>query len=114
MVGLLRSTLRGELDVPAAVQARYPATLHLDLLPQVRGQGIARQLFEQYREAMWKLRVPGIHAQTLSENAAIRGFNLALGFRPVQTQTLTAWSHLDAEPVQVTTWVLDLATSPCR
>ena len=102
----LTALLGGELDVPDWVRRRFPATLHLDLLPEARGQGIGRQLFERYIAAMRAAGVRGIHAQTLSVNAPIARFNAAVGFRIVASRGLHAYCHLDGQPIQIHTWVM--------
>ena len=106
--GLLMSMLRGESDLPAGLIERYPATLHLNLLAETRGRGVGRRLFAMYIERMRSLGVRGVHAQTLSSNAAVAGFNKSVGFRMVATRPFTAYAHVDPQPISVHTWVLPL------
>ncbi len=106
--GTLKSMMRGELALPPGIIERYPATLHLNLLAETRGQGLGRRLFERYIARIRRLGVRGVHAQTLSVNAGVAKFNEALGFRQVATRPFTAYAHVDPQPISVHTWVLPL------
>jgi len=108
ILGLLRSIIGGESDLPTGVLERYPATLHLNLLAETRGRGVGRRMFETYIERMRRLGVRGVHAQTLSVNANVAKFNEALGFRLVASRPFRAYAYLDSQPVSVCTWVLPL------
>jgi GNAT superfamily N-acetyltransferase len=108
LLRMLRSLLSGELDAPASVRRGYPATLHIDLLPQARGKGIASLLFCQYVERMRQLGVRGIHAQSLADNAAIAAFNRRAGFQLIETKTIRAFGDANGKPVSVCTWVMPL------
>ncbi len=108
LLGMLRSHLRGELELPAWVRDRYPATWHFNLLPPARGGGIGRALFERFVADVREHRVPGIHAQTLSTNEPIARFNRAAGLRMVHTQPLTCFAHAGETSLAVHTWVRDI------
>ncbi len=108
LLRMLRSLICGELDITASIRRRYPATLHMDLLPHARGRGIASRLFGRYIEAMRRLGVPGVHAQSLGDNQAIAAFNRRVGFRLVETRPIRALGEVDGEPPTVCTWVLAL------
>jgi ribosomal protein S18 acetylase RimI-like enzyme len=63
--------VRGE----ALFDARWPAHLHIDLLPEGRGRGLGRRLMELWFARLRSLGVPGVHLGTFAENtAAIRFF----------------------------------------
>jgi ribosomal protein S18 acetylase RimI-like enzyme len=54
---------------------RYPSHLHIDLLPEARGQGFGRRLMEQWFARLRGLGSPGVHLRTFAENQnAIRFF----------------------------------------
>jgi GNAT superfamily N-acetyltransferase len=108
LLRMARSLTSGELDVPARVLRRYPATLHIDLLPHARGKGIASRLFGRYVEAMRQLGVPGIHGQSLRDNTAIAAFNRRAGFRLIEIKPVRALGDADGRPVTVCTWVMPL------
>ncbi len=59
---------------------RYPAHLHMNLLPEARGKGIGRQLVDAYRAALGERGVPGIH---LYCGPKPREFYLRCGFQPL-------------------------------
>ncbi len=62
------------------VDARWPAHLHIDLLPEARGRGVGRRLMNHWFDRLRKLGVCGVHLGTFAENHdAIRFFE-ACGF----------------------------------
>ncbi len=62
---------------------RYPAHLHIDLLPVARGRGAGARLVQGWLERLRAEGVPGCHLQTFAENTGGRAFFAAMGFRPV-------------------------------
>ena len=60
---------------------RWPAHLHIDLLPEARGGGAGRRLVHAWLDRLRELGVPGCHLQTMSENANAIAFFGAVGFR---------------------------------
>lgn len=61
----------------------HPAHLHIDLLPEVQGQGWGRRLIETLLAALRERGVTGLHLVASSENAGALAFYRRLGFRPV-------------------------------
>jgi len=59
---------------------RWPAHLHIDLLPEARGRGLGRRLMEGWLARLRELRVPGVHLGTFRENAPAIAFFEACGF----------------------------------
>jgi len=60
---------------------RWPAHLHIDLLPHARGFGAGRQLVTAWFARLRGVGVEGCHLQTMAENAPAITFFEALGFR---------------------------------
>jgi ribosomal protein S18 acetylase RimI-like enzyme len=60
---------------------RYPAHLHIDLLPHVRGTGLGRVLMSNWLDRLRSLGVPGVHLGTMAENTSAVAFFESLGFR---------------------------------
>ncbi len=108
LLGLARSALRGELDVPRPVREAFPATWHINLLPETRGRQVGQRLFACFTERLAQRGVRGIHAQTLSINLPVTRYLQALGLSQVATSPLTAWQHLDLQPLYLHTWVKTL------
>ena len=108
LLAMLRSALRGELDLPPAVARDYPATFHMDLLPEARRRGLGRQLLDRFLSRMRQLGVPGVHAQPLSVNEPILRLTEAEGFRLVGRRSLSAFAHVDPRPIEVCTYVMRL------
>ena len=65
-----RRPTAGELDDP-----RWPAHLHVNVMPQVRGHGVAAALMSRWFDRLTDAGSPGCHLQTLVENPrAVRFF----------------------------------------
>lgn len=58
LLGLLRSFVRGELALPPGVARCFPATCHMNLLPDSRRIGLGRKLFETFLETLGALSSP--------------------------------------------------------
>jgi GNAT superfamily N-acetyltransferase len=61
--------------------ARWPAHLHIDLLPEARGHGAGRQLVQAWFAVLRERGVDGCHLQTMVENTDAIAFFTAVGFR---------------------------------
>ncbi|WP_295819082.1 N-acetyltransferase [uncultured Microbacterium sp.] len=57
-----------------------PAHLHIDLLPEVQGQGWGRRLIEALRDRLRAAGVPGVHLVAAGTNAGAIAFYERLGF----------------------------------
>ncbi|GAA1961676.1 GNAT family N-acetyltransferase [Agromyces allii] len=58
----------------------YPAHLHIDLLPELQGQGFGRRLIDTLRDALAERGVPGLHLSMDPGNVSARAFYDRLGF----------------------------------
>ena len=59
---------------------RWPAHLHIDLLPGIRGRGVGAALLRRWLARLDDAGVAGCHVQTLAENApAVAAFQ-SVGF----------------------------------
>jgi GNAT superfamily N-acetyltransferase len=65
---------------PDAVVDRYPAHLHIDLLPRLQGKGVGRALMERLLDALDEQNVPGVHLEVAPGNRRAIGFYERLGF----------------------------------
>lgn len=70
-----RRTLAGEL-----VDPRWPAHLHINVEQRARGTGAAQRLVDLFVRRVRAEGVPGVHLQTLVENARAARFFAGLGF----------------------------------
>lgn len=70
-----REPTAGELDDP-----RWPAHLHINLLPCARGTGAATRLMNQWFDTLVAHGSPGCYLQTLVENARAVRFFRRMGF----------------------------------
>jgi ribosomal protein S18 acetylase RimI-like enzyme len=62
----------------------YPAHLHIDLLPELQGQGFGRKLIRELLAALRERGVPGVHLGVAERNTSARAFYERLGFRPLR------------------------------
>lgn len=60
--------------------ADYPAHLHIDLLPELQGQGFGRRLIDTLRDALAARGVPAVHLGMDAANTGARAFYDRLGF----------------------------------
>jgi ribosomal protein S18 acetylase RimI-like enzyme len=60
---------------------RWPAHLHIDLLPSARGVGAGRRMVHAYFALLRDREVTGCHLQTMAENTSAIAFFSAVGFR---------------------------------
>jgi ribosomal protein S18 acetylase RimI-like enzyme len=68
---------------PPDIAAGYPAHLHIDLMPQVRGLGLGRTLIDRLVDELRDRGVPGVHLGVDDQNHNGIGFYEHLGFREI-------------------------------
>ena len=66
---------------------RYPAHLHIDLLPPLQGRGLGRLLMSRLMRALRERGVPGLHLSLSPANTRARGFYDHIGFHEVPSST---------------------------
>lgn len=64
--------------------AEYPAHLHVNLDPALRGKQVGRRLAERFLAQLATWRVPGVHAGVREDNAGALRFFERLGFVPIR------------------------------
>jgi ribosomal protein S18 acetylase RimI-like enzyme len=69
---------------PRRISDRYPAHLHVDLLPQLQGQGLGRSLLERFMAAAASNGATGVHLGVSTGNDRAIGFYARLGFHLVE------------------------------
>lgn len=72
---------RGTLDSPFVRD--YPAHLHIDLLPELQGEGWGRRLVETLVGALRERGVAGVHLEASVDNAGAQAFYPRVGFAPL-------------------------------
>lgn len=63
----------------------YPAHLHIDLLPELQGQGWGRKLIEALCTELRSRGVQGLHLVASAENLGALAFYERLGFTPLKS-----------------------------
>jgi GNAT superfamily N-acetyltransferase len=91
-----------------AVLARWPAHLHLNLLPEARGKGGGRALVEWFLDHLRHHRVPGVHLATRSDSDAPAFFR-SMGFRSETQHALLGLLPEDPALHSITLFVRDLS-----
>jgi ribosomal protein S18 acetylase RimI-like enzyme len=61
----------------------YPAHLHIDLLPELQGQGWGRRLIETLEQALRERGVTGLHLVAGAENTGAVAFYERIGLTPL-------------------------------
>jgi ribosomal protein S18 acetylase RimI-like enzyme len=69
------------------VVERYPAHLHIDLLPRIQGQGAGRRLMTTLLDGLAAAGAPGVHLGVSKANQRAVGFYRRMGFTDVHTYT---------------------------
>jgi ribosomal protein S18 acetylase RimI-like enzyme len=64
---------------PDELYERYPAHLHIDILPRGQGAGLGRRLFRTLMEALRSREAPGLHLGVGSGNPGALAFYKAVG-----------------------------------
>ena len=76
---------------PADIVSRYPAHIHMNLLPRLRGQRVGTGLLQLWTEQAKAAGVGGIHLGASSRNIGGVAFWTKSGFEPLQTIGRTVW-----------------------
>lgn len=92
------AALRGE--IPGPDLSRYPAHLHINLLPDWRGFGLGRRLIEAYLHQLREQHVPGVFLQTTSMNAIAVKLYEKVGFCLLGSRQTRMYEHLIDTPVE--------------
>ena len=69
------------------LMTRWPAHLHIDLLPEARGLGAGHALLTRWLDRLDADNVPGCHLTTMAENTGAVAFFAAHGFTPLGATT---------------------------
>ena len=67
---------------PASLTDRYPAHLHINLLPRLQGTGLGRLLIERLVAQLRQRGVAGVHLGVSATNEPAIGFYRHMGFEP--------------------------------
>ena len=95
MLRLWREVEDGEST--AAIQAAYPAHLHIDLLAEYQSMGVGTRLMRHFEAHMQGLNVAGIHLQTSNRNRKAVPFYHKMGFELIKetpVQSHPVFDHL--------------------
>jgi ribosomal protein S18 acetylase RimI-like enzyme len=77
-----RDARRHRLPIGHVDLHRWPAHLHINLLPSARGSGVGSTLMRQWLDRLRDRGVRGCHLETMAENAGGLAFFSATGFTP--------------------------------
>lgn len=80
MLDMVMSAVRREPTAAEFDDPRWPAHLHMNLLPQVRGTGVGAALMNRWFDRLRETGSRGCHLQTLVENTRAVMFFERMGF----------------------------------
>lgn len=83
--------IRSPGSSPADLMQRYPAHIHMNLLPRLRGQRIGTRLLQMWIAQARAAGVRGIHLGANAKNTGGMAFWTRSGFTPLQTVGRTVW-----------------------
>ncbi|WP_037465596.1 GNAT family N-acetyltransferase [Shimazuella kribbensis] len=91
------------------IDERWPAHLHINLLPSARGTGLAAILIDNWLTRLKKFNSSGCHLSTISQNTQAIKFFKKMGFRkhgePLVISGMRGWN---GENLQQQIMVLDI------
>jgi ribosomal protein S18 acetylase RimI-like enzyme len=67
--------------------SRYPAHLHINLLPPIQGKGQGRALMNTLFAELGRRKIPGVYLGVMTKNTAAIGFYNKIGFSVLQEET---------------------------
>ncbi|HSK22468.1 MAG TPA: GNAT family N-acetyltransferase [Egicoccus sp.] len=70
---------------------RYPAHLHVDLLPEAQGHGVGRALVERFCQAVEARGACGVHLGVAAQNVQAQAFYRRIGFEALATTEGAVW-----------------------
>jgi GNAT superfamily N-acetyltransferase len=106
MVDLVSAKRRGdEVASGEAVDPRWPAHLHINVVPQARGTGAAQELMAAWQDWLTRHGSPGCHLQTLVENTRATRFFAKAGFVAHGSTPVVPGIRLDGQRVRQQTMV---------
>lgn len=77
---LHHTIFNGREEITSSWYSQYPAHLHIDLLPQLQGQGCGRKLMETLWNALSKKNIPGVHLGVSASNESAISFYEKMNF----------------------------------
>jgi GNAT superfamily N-acetyltransferase len=80
---------------PPDIVARYPAHIHMNLLPRLRGQRVGTALLERWIAQARAADVRGIHLGASAKNTGGIAFWTRSGFEPLRTIGQSVWLGMD-------------------
>lgn len=85
--------------LPPVDLARFPAHLHINLLPRAQGVGLGRALMARLIAALGARGAKGLHLGAAAANRRAIGFYSHLGFTPVATTPGAVFMTRDLSPL---------------
>lgn len=93
---IFRALCDGRLAVPDIVKD-YPATLHINVLPEARGSGAGTNLMAAYLRLLSDAKISGVRMATMSEKAGV--FFEKNGFSILYRSTRPYFRHIIGKDV---------------
>ncbi|GGR81210.1 GNAT family N-acetyltransferase [Deinococcus sedimenti] len=94
---------------PQADPVRFPAHLHLNLLPDARGHRLGERLLRAHLRTLAGAGVPGVQLSTTTENAAALGLYRKVGFQVAHRRATPLWTPWLGRAATQVVMTLDLS-----
>jgi GNAT superfamily N-acetyltransferase len=112
LLDIARAKLRGQETSSGEVRdPRWPAHLHINLVPAARGTGTAQELMHAWQDWLTDAGSPGCYLQTLVENTRAARFFEKCGFVAHGSTTLVPGVRYQGRPVHQLTMVWSAPSS---
>ncbi|NLU71343.1 GNAT family N-acetyltransferase [Streptomyces sp. HNM0575] len=105
VLDLTRAALRGEPTASDFTDDRWPAHLHINVLPEARGTGASDELMGAWFRRLRENGSPGCHLLTLAENTRAVRFFERVGFAKYGSNPLVPGIRHDGRRVHQQTMI---------
>lgn len=89
-LGKVLTEMRSNPEITAKIHTRYPAHLHINVLPEYHRAGIGTLLLKHFEKHMTEFGVEGIHLETSSRNHKAVPFYHKYGYTVVKEAIITS------------------------
>ncbi|MEW6075772.1 MAG: GNAT family N-acetyltransferase [Candidatus Omnitrophota bacterium] len=101
ILSLIKSLFAQELYAPD-YHPEFPATLHINIHGEFRGQGVGAMLMSSFSSYVKERRIKGVCLSTMSEKATL--FFEKMGFRVLYRSTRSYFKHILGHAISVYTY----------
>jgi ribosomal protein S18 acetylase RimI-like enzyme len=104
--GVMTAFLQNEF--PPVDLDRFPAHLHINILPAWRGQGLGRKLIHTYQAQLIDRSIQGVHLETTNLNEAACHLYESTGFHLQASRFTNMYASFVNQPVELRIYAMEL------